>query len=178
MSYDKTDAISAIKAQISSMSESDKQQFKKETGVDISTINVMSYDIAEEYCKKHNINLNPTNVWADYNNAKKEWNTYHELYTQANSIYKNLNTKKNTAQVEYNSRYAKAVEENGGQKIDTASDMQIRRETNYTTDTIKNAKQAESFANYLLDKCFNAVDSQRAGLNKGILGEAAMNFKA
>lgn len=178
MSYDKTDAISAIKAQISSMSEFDKQQFKKETGVDISVINVMSYDIAEKYCKNHNINLNPTNVWSDYNNAKKEWNTYHELYTQANSIYKKLNSKKNTAQAEYKSRYAEAVEENGGQKIDTASDMQIRRETNYTTSTINNARQAEGIANALLDKCFNAVESQRAGLNKGILGESAMNFKA
>lgn len=169
-------AISAIKAQISLMSEFDKQQFTKETGVDISAINVMNYDIAEQYCKKHNINLNSTNVWADYHKAQKKWDVYHDLYTQANSEYKTLNYKKNIAHKKYDKLCEIAIEKNGGQEIDSASDMKIRRESNYTTDTIKNAKQAETLASSLLDKCFAAVNNQYAGLHKGTLGEAAMNF--
>lgn len=172
------DAISAIKAQISLMSEFGKQQFTKETGVDISEINFMNYDIAEQYCKKHNINLNSTNVWADYNKAQKEWYTYHDLYTQAYSEYKTLNYKKNTAHEKYDELCEIAIEKNGGQEIDSTRDREIRRESNYTTETIKNAKQAEMDANSLLDKCIIAVNNQYAGLRKGTLGEAAMNFNA
>ncbi len=172
------DAISAIKAQISSMSELEKQQFKKETGCDVSAINIMRYDIAEAYCKKHNISLSSTNVWADYNQAKSDWNTYHELYTQANALYHNLNNEKNSAQVDYNKLYSAAVQENGGEKLTTTEDNAIRRKTNYTTETITNARQAELTANNLLAKCFNAVDAQRAGLNKGIIAEGFMNIKA
>ncbi len=172
------DAISAIKAQISSMSEVEKQQFKKETGFDISSINIMSYEAAEKYCKNHNINLSTTNVWADYNQAKAAWNTYHDLYIQANARYDILNSEKNTAHVNYDKLYLLAVQENGGEKLNTAEDNAIRRKTNYTTETITNARQAEHTANDLLDNCYIAVNNQRAALNKGIIAEGLMNFKA
>ena len=46
------DPISAIKSRIATMSELQKQEFAKETGVDISAVNIMSYEVAEKYCKK------------------------------------------------------------------------------------------------------------------------------
>lgn len=172
------DPISAIKARISSMSELEKQQFENETGFGIQAVNIMSYEAAVEYCKNHNINLSSTSVWVDYYQAKADWNYYHELYIQANSIYQDLKSQKNTAQEQYDERYASAVQENGGEKLTTTEDNTIKRETNYTTETITNARQAELTADNLLAKCFMAVDAQRAALNEGIMGEGFMNYTA
>ena len=171
-------AISAIKAQISLMSEFDKQQFTKETGVDISAINIMSYEVAEKYCKNHNINLGTTNVWSDYNKAKADWNTYHEMYVQANEAYYNFKSIESKAQKEYTSAYQNALAENGGETLNSTQDAIIRRQTNYTTETMKNTSDADMTARALLSKCYMAVDSQRAGLQKGIIGQGFLNIKS
>ncbi len=172
------DPISAIKAKISTMSDLQKQEFAKETGVDISAVNIMSYEAAERYCKNHNINLGTTNVWADYNKAKSDWNTYHEMYLQANDAYYEFKNAENAARKEYNTAYQSALQENGGEKLNSTQDLAIRRETNYTTETIKNTSQADMTARALLGKCYQAVDSQRAGLQKGIIGQGFLNIKS
>ncbi len=172
------DPISAIKSRIATMSELQKQEFAKETGVDISAVNIMSYEVAEKYCKNHNINLGTTNVWADYNKAKADWNTYHEMYVQANEAYYNFKSIESKAQKEYTSAYQNALAENGGEALNSTQDLAIRRETNYTTDTIKNTSDADMTARALLSKCYMAVDSQRAGLQKGIIGQGYLNIKS
>ena len=172
------DPISAIKSRIATMSELQKQEFAKETGVDISAINIMSYEVAEKYCKNHNINLGTTNVWSDYNKAKADWNTYYEMYVQANEAYYNFKSIESKAQKEYTSAYQNALAENGGETLNSTQDAIIRRQTNYTTETMKNTSDADMTARALLSKCYMAVDSQRAGLQKGIIGQGFLNIKS
>ncbi len=178
MGNEKIDPISAIKARIASMTEIEKQAFAKETGVDISAINIMRYDVAVKYCKDHNISLSPEEtIWANYNKAKEDWNTYHDLYVQANDNYHDLHNIKEKTRGAYEEAKAKAVEENGGEKLTTTQDNKIRRDTNYTSETIKNANEAEDTAMALLDKCWDAVGAQRGGLILGTLYEG-FNFNA
>lgn len=64
-----TNAILAIKNKIATMTETEKQAFTKETGIDVKDIYIMSYEAAEAYCKNHNIDLSNVSV---FNNAKPQ----------------------------------------------------------------------------------------------------------
>lgn len=162
-------AVQALKAKYATMTESQQKAMLRELG--ISDINLLDASSAKAYCQSHNIqtDLGNNSAWVKYNNAKADWNNYHDLYVKANTLYQNLHGIESTARVDYNKAVTRAVAENNGQKLTSAQDSAIRRDTNYTTETINNANNAELSADLLLDKCEMAVDAQRAGLNFGTL---------
>ena len=166
-------AVQALKAKYATMTEFQQKEMLRELG--ISDINLLDASSAETYCKSHNIQTDLANnsAWVKYNDAKADWDNYHAMYVKANALYLDFHDIENTAQIDYNTAVSRAVAENGGLKLTSAQDSAIRRETNYTTETINNANNAELSANLLLDKCKMAVNAQRAGLNFGMM----MDFK-
>jgi hypothetical protein len=169
-----TDAISAIKSYYQTLSPEQQQNMLKNLGIsDISAINIIDMKVAENYCKSNNIqcDLGNNSAWVQYDNAKANWNTRHEQYLAANSIFKKYKATEATAQGNYNTKVSEAMTKNGGLALSSAEDSAIRRNTGYTQETINNTKNAELAANMLLDKCFQEVDNQRAGLAFGTLAD-------
>jgi len=161
--------VQALKAKYATMTDFQQREMLQELG--ISDINLLDASSAKAYCRSHNIqtDLRNNSAWVKYNQAKADWNTYHDMYTQANAQYQNLHDIETTAHGDYKRAVARAVTENGGQKLTSAQDSAIRRDTKYTTETINNANTAEFSAKRLLDKCKTAVDDQWAGLNFGTM---------
>lgn len=163
-----------IKTAYASMSAVQKADFLKTLGIkNIDDINSVNLYAAQEYLKSHNIQgaLENNSAWTKYNKAKAAWNNYHDLYTKANAQYHDLKDIKNSALIKYTTLKNQAIQNNGGKDLSAGQDAQLRRQSNYTTETITNAYQAEFDADMLLDKCYQAVDAQRAGLIFGMQGE-------
>lgn len=158
------DAISAIKARISTMSEQEIREFERETGISIDAINIMNPEVAEEYCETHGINLSDVSLW---NAAKISWQKAHENYMTANADYHDLKDIENSAKNKYDTAYTSAVEKNNGAELTRSEDNKIRRQTNYTEDTMANTKNAENTADYWLAQCQEDVGTMQRTLAFG-----------
>ncbi len=126
------DPISAIQSTVSGMNEADRQAFAKETGVDISAIQIMDYDVALKYCQKHHINLN-NNIW---NQSR--------TYSYATNPLKGWSLEK---------------QDNGDKKLLTKQDMYIKladiknHELRSEVENILNGgTPSKAFMDYLLQK--------------------------
>lgn len=163
--------VAQIQSAYNKMNTSQQRDFLKSLGIsDINGVNMVNLFAAENYFKSHGVNLSETNVWAKYNQAKADWNTHHAQYTNANKLYHNLKDQKDVAHADYTKLKSKYIQNNNGEKLSSAQETKIRNESGYTTDVIKNTNDAESFADLLLAKCYQDVDAQWNGLNRGILG--------
>ncbi len=172
------DPITAIRAYAASLNDAGRQALEKELGMSLDSVGLMNYEVAKEFCKSHDINLGETNVWSRYNNAKADWEANYDAYQQANSIYVKMKAEMNRAKKKYEVKYNEALAKNKGQQLNSVQINQIRQETKYTTEVIKNVHDAEFTAANFLDKMNSAVDAQRAGLAFGIVAEKGMDFKA
>ncbi len=162
-------AIDAVKNYYNSLDSEGKANFQKETGFGgLSSLSIMSYDFAEQFCKSHNINLNTDSAWNLYYKGKADYAEALGRYNEAEAIYQDLKSQQDTAKAKYDTLVKNYVADNGEDtQISSTKDKEFRNESKYTTDLIKNTKAADSAVILALDARRNAVNEQRHGLMYG-----------
>ena len=162
-------AIDAVKNYYNSLDSEGKANFQKETGFGgLSSLSIMSYDLAEQFCKSHNINLNTDSAWNLYYKGKADYAEALGRYNEAEAIYQDLKSQQDTAKAKYDTLVKNYVADNGEDtQISSTKDKEFRNESKYTTDLIKNTKAADSAVMLALDARRNAVNEQRHGLMYG-----------
>ena len=165
------DAVTALRAYLSNLPKDKQAEFKQKTGFDLNNLYLMNIETAKAYCENYGIDLSKESAWAQYNKAKANWNNHHSLYLQARGQYVDLKDQLAEAENKYNKLVAQFMKQNDTDVVSQSAENSLRQQSKYTTDNIKNVKNAELGADALLAKCFMDVDAQRRGLNLGIMGE-------
>ena len=164
-----TDAISAVKNYYNSLDTKAKAEFQKETGFNsVYSINLMDPAVAAKFCKSHNIKLGENSAWNLYYKGKADYEAATGEYNQANKLYHELKSQKETAEKKYNALVNNFKANNGDDaQISDTQNKQFRRESKFTTELVKNTSDAEMMADLALDARKMAVNEQRHGLMFG-----------
>lgn len=106
-----------------------------------------------------------TSSWDLYYEGKAQYEKATEQFNIANNIFGQYRKQKNVAEDKYNQLLAAYQEQQGEDyQISTSERASFASKAGYTTDLIRNVRDAEIAVDVALDARFNAVNTQRRGL--------------
>ena len=126
---------------------------------------ITKYGDYKTYLAEQEKMFKTTSSWDLYYEGKAQYEEATEQFNIANNIFGQYRKQKNVAKNKYNQLLAALQKQRGKNgKISTSDRAYLASKSGYTTDLIRNVRDAEINVDIALDARFNAVNTQRRGL--------------